>query len=46
MNITQQTVLHITWDEAQRIADHHRRRGIKVHVCQLSINVHVLWPAR
>lgn len=33
------------WTTAQRIADHNRRHGQRVHVCKLSAQLHVLWPA-
>jgi hypothetical protein len=42
---TRQCQLAITWAEAQRIANHYRKQGMRVHVCKLNEFVHVLWPA-
>lgn len=33
----------VDWREAQNIARRHRRKGLRVHVCQLNKQLHVLW---
>lgn len=39
-------LMSVDWDTAQRIADHYRRQGTRVHVCCIKPTLHALWMAR